>query len=174
MSRASAYIAIIVAGCFAGYGASAGEDSALPDTGQATDEFSIEEYTVEEFSHWSLLKRSSPVPPDFSDESDRQWVRNSVDAFVLSRLKAAGLRPAPPADRRTLIRRVYFDLTGLPPAASVVQRFADDESPAAYRNLIDELLATAAKKSRDGRYRKLGFHPRPDFSLHRAVAARTK
>ncbi len=126
---------------------SAEEAAALRDTEELTDE-----YSAEERSHWSLLKRSSPLPPEFSDESDRQWVRNSVDAFILRHLKTADLRPAPPADRRTLIRRVYFDLIGLPPPASEVQRFADDDSPVAYRSLIDELLASPQYGERWGQH----------------------
>ncbi|MBI1790340.1 MAG: PSD1 domain-containing protein [Acidobacteria bacterium] len=65
----------------------------------------------------------------------------SIDAFVRARLEAKGLSPAPPASRRALIRRVYFDLIGLPPPPEEVDRFLKDESPNAYEQLVDRLLA---------------------------------
>jgi hypothetical protein len=73
--------------------------------------------------------------------SDPSWVKTPVDAFVLARLRAEGLAPAPPADRRTLLRRVYFDLIGLPPTPEEVEAFLQDESPGAYERVVDELLA---------------------------------
>jgi len=70
------------------------------------------------------------------------WVANPVDAFVLAKLEAKGLRPAPPADRRTLIRRVTFDLTGLPPTPAEIDAFLADESATAYETVIERLLAS--------------------------------
>src|SRR5689334_5456630 len=80
-------------------------------------------YTPAERRHWAFQPRANPEVPVFSGTADRQWVRNPIDAFVLARLRQEGLKPAPPTDRRTLIRRVYFDLTGLPPAPEDVDRF---------------------------------------------------
>ncbi|MEO2033122.1 MAG: DUF1549 and DUF1553 domain-containing protein [Planctomycetaceae bacterium] len=128
-------------------GTSADEDIELRDLNH-----SAEEYSAEERSHWSLLNRSNPAPPEFSAESDRQWIRTPVDAFVLRKLRAAGLQPAPPADRPTLIRRVYFDLIGLPPSAEAIQQFADDDSPTAFRRLINELLASPRYGERWGQH----------------------
>src|SRR5204863_4858059 len=91
--------------------------------------------------HWSLRPRSSPKPP-VSDREGRAWVRNGVDAFVLERLRAKGLRPAPEADRATLIRRLSFDLTGLPPTPKEIAAFVADTSPDAYEKLVDRLLAS--------------------------------
>src|SRR5689334_4438823 len=71
--------------------------------------------TREERSHWSLQPRSQPNVPTFSEPHDTAWVSNSVDAFILARLKQAELRPSSPADRRTLVRRLSFNLLGLPP-----------------------------------------------------------
>ncbi len=71
-----------------------------------------------------------------------ELVRNSIDAFILARLEAVGLTFASPADRVTLLRRVYFDLTGLPPPAAEVAAFAEDPSPQAYEKLVDRLLAS--------------------------------
>src|SRR5437016_1254786 len=72
-------------------------------------------YTAEERSHWSLQPRSQPALPAFSEPQDSRWLSNAIDAFILARLKQAELRPSPPADRRTLIRRLSFNLLGLPP-----------------------------------------------------------
>ena len=88
---------------------------------------------------WSFRKPTSPAVPRVKNPA---WVQNPIDAFILAKLEAKGLRPAPPADRRTLIRRVYFDLIGLPPAPERVERFAADSAPDAYPRLVDELLAS--------------------------------
>jgi len=88
---------------------------------------------------WSLRPLRAPRPPRVRN---RAWVRNPVDAFVLARLEARGLSPAPPAAPRELIRRLTFDLWGLPPAPEDVEAFAHDPSPAAYEALVDRLLAS--------------------------------
>ena len=88
---------------------------------------------------WSLKPLSLPAVPRVAD-TQIDWLRNSVDAFVLSRLNNAGLKPSPEADRRTLIRRVYFDLIGLPPAPDVVDEFVKDTDPLAYEHLVNRLL----------------------------------
>lgn len=88
---------------------------------------------------WSFQPVRRVEPPAVSDAA---WVRNPIDRFVLARLEAEGLAPSPEADRRTLIRRVTFDLTGLPPAPEAVERFVGDERPDAYERLVDELLAS--------------------------------
>src|SRR5215469_3215462 len=72
-------------------------------------------YTAVERRHWAFVKRSQPAIPKFTLASDRAWARNPIDSFILERLKKEGLRPSPQADRAVLIRRLYFDLTGLPP-----------------------------------------------------------
>src|SRR5260370_21338800 len=70
------------------------------------------------------------------------WVRTSIDVFALQRLRASGLRPAPEADRDTLIRRLAFDLTGLPPAPAEIDAFVRDPAPDAYERLVERLLAS--------------------------------
>ncbi len=70
------------------------------------------------------------------------WPRNPIDRFVLQRLLAKGLHPSPPADRRTLIRRVTFDLIGLPPTPEEIDAFVHDASPNAYEKVVDRLLAS--------------------------------
>ncbi|MBI1790928.1 MAG: DUF1553 domain-containing protein [Acidobacteria bacterium] len=87
--------------------------------------------------HWSFAAPVRPRPPVVSR---RSWVRNPIDRFILARLDAEGLAPAPEADRRTLIRRLSFDLTGLPPAPAEVEEFAGDSSAGAYEKLVDRLL----------------------------------
>jgi hypothetical protein len=82
----------------------------------------------------------------------REWVRTPVDAFVLDRLTRAGLSPAPEAERPTLIRRVCFDLTGLPPAPEEIMAFVNDPAPDAYERLVERLLASPRYGERWGRH----------------------
>src|SRR4051812_33035429 len=88
---------------------------------------------------WALR---APVRPDSPPVKQPAWVRNPIDAFILARLEKENLAPSPEADRRTLIRRVTFDLTGLPPTPDDVASFKSDASPDAYENLVDRLLAS--------------------------------
>ena len=97
-------------------------------------------YTPVERRHWAFVKRSQPEVPKFTLAADRAWVKSPIDAFILARLKKENLRPSPEADRATLVRRLYFDLTGLPPTPKEVAQFAADKSPDAYSKLIDQLL----------------------------------
>jgi len=90
---------------------------------------------------WSLKPLRKPSLPALRDE-DRASTHNPVDAFILDQLRAHGLAPGPAADRPTLIRRLYFDLLGLPPTPEQVAAFLDDSSPLAYENLVCELLAS--------------------------------
>lgn len=90
--------------------------------------------------HWSFQRPGRPAIPRFGDSSQRAWIRNGIDAFVLARLESAGLRAAPEADRRTLIRRVYFDLTGLPPTLEQIDAFVSSPDPLAYEKLVDQRL----------------------------------
>jgi len=88
---------------------------------------------------WSLQRVERPSVPEV-DTSSR--VANAIDTFVLARLETAGMQPAPPADKRTLIRRAYFDVTGLPPSPEEIDAFEHDESESAYEHLVDRLLAS--------------------------------
>ncbi|MDQ6664090.1 MAG: DUF1549 and DUF1553 domain-containing protein [Acidobacteriota bacterium] len=97
-------------------------------------------YTPAERRHWAFQKRSNPPIPTFAAPKDRAWAKTPVDAFVLARLQKEGLPPAAPADRETLIRRISFDLTGLPPTPSETAAFVKDRSPGAYENLVERLL----------------------------------
>jgi mono/diheme cytochrome c family protein len=95
---------------------------------------------------------SSPSRPQVPAAKAGDWVRNPIDAFVLARLEAKGFKPAPPASKRALLRRVYFDLIGLPPTVEEAQAFLRDESPDAYEKLIDKLLADKRYGERWGRH----------------------
>ncbi|MFN0112411.1 MAG: DUF1549 and DUF1553 domain-containing protein [Blastocatellia bacterium] len=99
-------------------------------------------YTERERSHWSFVKRGTPAVPTFAATTDQAWAKTPIDAFILQRLQKAGLKPSPAADRATLIRRVSFDLVGLPPSPREVAEFVADKSPNAYQKLIEKLLAS--------------------------------
>jgi hypothetical protein len=108
--------------------------------------------------HWSFRPVSNPEPPEVDDEDlgGREWVRDSVDAFILAELEKNDLNPAEEADRRTWIRRVTFDLTGLPPTVEEVEAFVEDRSPGAgdepYARVVDRLLASPHFGERWGRH----------------------
>ena len=87
--------------------------------------------------HWSFKGIERPAPPAVENEA---WVRSALDRFVLARLEAEGLAPAPEADKRTLARRVALDLTGLPPDPGTLDSFLSDTSEQAYETLVDRLL----------------------------------
>jgi len=89
--------------------------------------------------HWAFVAPKRPTPPEVSQPG---WVKNPIDAFVLARLDREGLKPSPPTDRRTLLRRVSFDLTGLPPTPAEVDAFLTDESPRAFEKVVDRLLTS--------------------------------
>lgn len=89
-------------------------------------------------THWSFQSLVRPEVPD----SVGQWGRNPVDAFVHKKLVERNLSPSPEADRRTLIRRLSFDLVGLPPTPAEVEEFLVDRAPDAYERLVDRLLAS--------------------------------
>ena len=92
------------------------------------------------------------IEPPLPVVRDAGWVQTPVDAFILSRLDARGLKPLPPADKLTLIRRATFDLLGLPPTVAEVNAFLADTSPKAYEKLIDRLLQSPHYGERWGRY----------------------
>jgi hypothetical protein len=99
--------------------------------------------------HWSLI---APTRPPLPAVKDKGWVRNPIDNFILAKLEAAGLKPAPEADRRTLARRLSLDLTGLPPAPADVERFVNDTAPDAYETYVDRLLKSPHWGEHRGRY----------------------
>src|SRR6266511_128178 len=91
-------------------------------------------------NHWSFIVPERPALPKVRAEN---WPRNEIDYFILERLEKAGLKPAPEADKATLIRRATLDLTALPPTVEEVDAFLADNSPQAYEKLVDRLLGSA-------------------------------
>ena len=89
--------------------------------------------------HWAFVRPQRPAPPVVQNS---EWPKNAIDRFVLSRLEAQGLSPAPPARREALIRRLSLSLTGLPPTIAEVDAFLADQSPQAYERVVDRLLAS--------------------------------
>jgi hypothetical protein len=89
--------------------------------------------------HWSFI---APVRPPVPQAKNAEWVRNPIDAFVLQDLELKQIAPSPEADKRTLLRRLSLDLTGLPPTPTEVQAFVHDPSPDAYERQVDRLLAS--------------------------------
>src|SRR6266496_495695 len=91
--------------------------------------------------HWAFVKPERAALPAVKIKS---WPRNAIDYFILAKLEKNGLKPSPPADRYTLVRRLSLDLTGLPPTPAEVNAFVNDQQPDAYERLVDRLLRSPA------------------------------
>jgi hypothetical protein len=98
---------------------------------------------------WAYKAPVQAAPPQVRDAA---WVRNPIDRFILAKLEAKGLTPAPQADRRTLLRRVALDLTGLPPTPAELETFLADSSPNAYEKMVDRYLASPHFGEQRARY----------------------
>jgi mono/diheme cytochrome c family protein len=109
---------------------------------------SEEDIATARTSHWAYQPIQDPPVPEVRDAA---WVRSPIDRFVLAELEARGLRPAPPADRRALLRRVSFDLTGLPPTPEETEAFVADASDGAFERVVDRLLASPRYGERQAR-----------------------
>jgi len=105
--------------------------------------------TAEDRKWWAFQK---PVRPPVPPVADTRWKSNPIDAFVKQALDRKGLAPAPEADRNTLVRRAYLDLTGLPPGPEEVEAFVTDSAPRAYERLIERLLSSRHYGERWGRF----------------------
>src|SRR5262245_15634051 len=99
--------------------------------------------------HWSLQAVKSPTLPQVRNI---EWPRNPIDYFIIARLEKAGLSPSPEADRATLIRRLSFDLLGLPPTPREIDAFLADKSPHPFENLVERILASPRYGERWGRH----------------------
>lgn len=110
-------------------------------------------YTVNDKDRqfWSFVKPVRPAVPKVALK-DRRWVRNEIDAFVIDKLAKNGLKPNPPATPRELLRRVYFDLIGLPPSPEEMAEFLKNPSDSAYEKVVDKLLASQHYGERWGRH----------------------
>ena len=100
-------------------------------------------------NHWAFQPIKDSSPPVVKNTA---WPRNSVDRFIVARLESKGLSPSPQADKRTLIRRATFDLTGLPPTPAEVESFEADTAPSSYARVIDRLLGSPRYGERWARY----------------------
>lgn len=102
---------------------------------------------------WPYLAPTNPATPRIKNPVMRdEWVKNPIDAFVLAKLEEKKLFPSPPADKTTLLRRVYLDLVGLPPTPQETDTFLSDSAPDAYEKLLDQLLADPRYGERWGRH----------------------
>lgn len=99
--------------------------------------------------HWSFQSPTDPAPPAVNQTS---WLQSPLDAFILAKLEGEKLAPTAPADKRTLIRRATFDLTGLPPTPEETAAFLADAAPGAFSRVIDRLLDSPAYGERWGRH----------------------
>ena len=103
----------------------------------------------QERAFWSFQK---PVSPALPSVKNSRWARTEIDRFILAQQESKGLQPVADAERRTLLRRVYYDLTGLPPSPAEVEAFEKDRSPGAYERVVDRLLASAQFGEQWGRH----------------------
>ncbi len=106
-------------------------------------------FTRESPELWAFRPVQRPEVPAVADA---RWSKNPIDAFIYTKLRDAGLDPAPPAAKEQLIRRLYYDLTGLPPSVEEVRAFVSDTDPAAYEKLVDRLLASPRYGEKWGRH----------------------
>ena len=113
-------------------------EAAAPVSGEDRGAASAEPDFTKAREFWAFLPVRLPAVP--KAHGSRFKVQNPVDSFVLARLQEKGLEPAPTASRAELIRRLCFDLTGLPPSPEEVRAFVQDRSPGAYERLVDRLL----------------------------------
>jgi len=114
-------------------------------------EYVVKERSKADKSWWSLRALPKVVPPS-PVGLPADWEANPIDRFVFAKLREKGLSPSPPADPRTLIRRLTFDLTGLPPTPEAVEAFAKNPTDDAYAKLVNDLLASPAYGERFGRH----------------------
>jgi mono/diheme cytochrome c family protein len=106
-------------------------------------------FTAEEKAFWAF---QTPVRPPVPAVRDAAWAHSPIDRFILAGLEAKGLRPAPPADKRTLLRRASFDLIGLPPTPEEINTFLADDTPDAFARVVERLLASPHYGERWGRH----------------------
>jgi hypothetical protein len=121
------------------------ETAPIPDAAAANRKRNDEERR----KHWAWQPVVKPVPPTPKRAS---WATGDIDRFILAKLEEKGLTPSPDADRRTLLRRVYFDLTGLPPKPEEIDAFVKDLNPKAFEVVVDRLLASPHFGERWGRH----------------------
>ena len=115
------------------------------------DAFDVTSDTRAGYDWWSLQPLADATPPEPGDLPD-SWAQHPIDRFVYAKLRQQGLHPSPPADKRTLIRRATYDLTGLPPTPAEIAAFEADDRADAYERLVDRLLASPHYGEQWGRH----------------------
>ncbi|MGE0128444.1 MAG: DUF1549 domain-containing protein [Blastocatellales bacterium] len=110
---------------------------------------SVRSFTEEEKGFWSYQPVKAAAPPAVKNEA---WIKSPIDRFVLAKLEEKNHKPAPSADKMTLLRRATFDLTGLPPTESEMRDFLADDSPNAFKKVVERLLASPRYGERWGRH----------------------
>jgi hypothetical protein len=105
--------------------------------------------TDKDRAHWSIRPVKRPAAPTVKNQG---WVKNPIDAFILAKLEAKGLAPAPPASKQEIGRRLYYDITGLPPTPHEIEAFVSDKAPDAYEKLVEKLLASPHYGEKWGRH----------------------
>ncbi len=105
--------------------------------------------TARATEHWCWQPLQPSPPPVVKDAA---WPVSTVDRFILEKLEAKAIHPAPPADKRALLRRIYFDLVGLPPTPDEVEKFVQDQRPRAFEDVVDRLLGSVHFGERWGRH----------------------
>jgi uncharacterized protein DUF1549 len=105
--------------------------------------------TAKDREFWSFRPVRQPEPPAVRNES---WPRSAIDRFILAKLESSNLKPAAPADKQALLRRVTFDIIGLPPSPEEIEAFKNDDSPDAFAKVVDRLLASPHYGERWGRH----------------------
>lgn len=101
------------------------------------------------YDWWSFQPLEEIDPPS---QANAEWTRNGIDQYILKELRERGLQPSAPADPRSLVRRVYFDLTGLPPSPEAIEAFVADPSESAFEKIVDQLLASKEYGERWGQH----------------------
>ena len=120
----------------------------------ATDEpvAPLGSYTAAERRYWAFQTRANPNPPVLTDAAAKGWIQTPIDAFLLEGLRKQGLKPAAKATREELIRRVNYDLLGLPPSPAEIDDFVKDRSPKAWEKVVNRLLASPQYGEQWGRH----------------------
>src|SRR5260370_34373125 len=127
-------------------------DPTVAALAKAIDEMKPVAATAKNANGYAAWLFSAPKPPAIPSTSRKDWVKNPIDAFILAKLESKNLSPAPPADRRALIRRVYFHLIGLPPPPQEADACLTTTDPDAYEKIVDRLLADPRYGERWGRH----------------------
>ncbi len=122
--------------------------AAVSEPGKWVGRSTVREFTEQEKKYWAFQSLTHPEVPKVKDQS---WVRSPIDGFILSKLEGQNIKPASPAGKETLLRRATFDLTGMPPTEAEIRDFLADDSPDAFKKVVERLLASPRYGEKWGR-----------------------